>query len=172
MILNNILNYQHSIMDISTVHEDEYEHLTVNTEQRDSPSIALWITNITNSHITDIMCMKTSPATWFTTLRITNITDNRTVDISTVYEDEYEDFINTELRDSHRELYKSYELITQTLLTTATLSLWVWRFLHHHQWRPCSVIRGINRLDLQAALSTCVNNTSNIPSHQLWDYRI
>ena len=87
MIRDNILNYQHSIMDISTVHEDEYEHLTVNTEQRDSPTIALWITNITNSRITDIMCMKTSPATWFTTLRITNITDNRTVDISTVYED-------------------------------------------------------------------------------------
>ena len=110
MIRDNILNYQHSIMDISTVHEDEYEHLTVNTEQRDSPAIALWITNITNSHITDIMCMKTSPATWFTTLRITNITDNHTVDISTVYEDGYEDFINTELRDSqqHRELHKPY----------------------------------------------------------------
>ena len=65
------------------------------------------------------------------------------MDISTVYEDEYEDFINTELRDSHRELYKSYELITQTLLTTAALSLWVWRFLHHHQWKPCSVIRNM-----------------------------
>ena len=51
--------------------------------------------------------MKTSPATWFTTLRIT---DNRTADISTVYEDEYEDFINTELRDSQqrRELHEPY----------------------------------------------------------------